>query len=230
MTPEFPAGTWAYFTTINDDATPAFPYTTGRQYFGSPTGGNSTVSETFTIFWNGGPNLNETPASIEASGSDDVTITWNVVEGGIYKVEASDSHGGWGEIATRTATGDTLDLTESAVKSSHPARFYRISRTSLATFDSNGFDYPAGGGGNVSYTFNFSTAAPPLPPEQNPVTIRVSGVPATITAYNGTTGSATVSFSTATLTSGSQHTALLSFTPPGQGTIYKTSTNTYLVP
>ena len=42
LTPEYPAGTWAYFTPINADDTPQFPYTTGRQYYGSPTGGTVT--------------------------------------------------------------------------------------------------------------------------------------------------------------------------------------------
>ena len=43
VTPEFPAGTWAYFTTMSATGTPAFPYTTGRQFYGSPTGGAVTT-------------------------------------------------------------------------------------------------------------------------------------------------------------------------------------------
>jgi hypothetical protein len=38
VTPEFPKGTYAYFTTITDTGTPAFPYTLGRQYFGAVFG------------------------------------------------------------------------------------------------------------------------------------------------------------------------------------------------
>ena len=38
ITPEFPNGTYAYFTTINDDGSPAFPYIVGMQYYGSVTG------------------------------------------------------------------------------------------------------------------------------------------------------------------------------------------------
>ena len=232
VTPEFPAGTWAYFTTIDADGAPAFPYTTGRQYFGSPTGGNTSIAETVTTYWNGGPNLTETAASVDASSSDDVTITWNVAEGGTYKVESTDTLGGWEEIATPTASSSTLTVTETVSKITHPSRFYRISRTALATFDSYGFDYTTGGTGgtgSVSFTFNFSTT-PPLPPSSGAVTVTVSGLPSTITAYNGTTGVVTVSFDNSTLTSGSSHTAMLSFTPPGQTTITKTSTNSYLVP
>ena len=43
VTPEYPAGTWAYFTPINSDGTPQFPYTTGRAYYGNPTGGSVTT-------------------------------------------------------------------------------------------------------------------------------------------------------------------------------------------
>ena len=46
VTPEFPSGTWAYFTPILADGTPQFPYTTGRQFYADPTGGAvTTISE-----------------------------------------------------------------------------------------------------------------------------------------------------------------------------------------
>lgn len=35
VTPDFPNGTYAYFVTLKDDGTPAFPYTTGMQYNGT---------------------------------------------------------------------------------------------------------------------------------------------------------------------------------------------------
>ena len=37
VTPEFPNGAYAYFVTINDDGSPAFPYTIGIQYYGTAT-------------------------------------------------------------------------------------------------------------------------------------------------------------------------------------------------
>lgn len=37
VTPEFPGGTYAYFVTINDDGSPAFPFILGMQYYGTPT-------------------------------------------------------------------------------------------------------------------------------------------------------------------------------------------------
>lgn len=150
VTPEFPGGTWAYFTPIDADGTPLFPYTTGRQYFGSPTGGNSTLTETVTTFFEGGPNTTETataPAVDEASG--DVTLTWTAAQGGSYLVEASDDLTDWDPVATNVvAQGSNASVTESAAKLNHSKRFYRVTRTSLAAFDAGGFDYtpPSGGG------------------------------------------------------------------------------------
>ncbi len=44
VTPEFPTGTYAYYTTINDDGSPAFPYILGMQYYGNVTGTNNTAA------------------------------------------------------------------------------------------------------------------------------------------------------------------------------------------
>jgi len=37
VTPEFPNGTWAYFTSVEADGTPAYPYNLAYNYFGDPT-------------------------------------------------------------------------------------------------------------------------------------------------------------------------------------------------
>ena len=142
VTPEYPSGTWAYFTTLNADGTPAFPYTTGRQYFGSPTGGNSAVAGAVTVHFDGGPNKVEVIEQVAAdSSTGDVTVTWSAVEGGTYLVEASSDLGQWPDIAPAvTATGDTASAVEADAKTNHPKRFYRVTRTALAPFDSNGFD------------------------------------------------------------------------------------------
>ncbi|MFZ9935763.1 MAG: YHYH protein [Luteolibacter sp.] len=153
ITPEYPSGTWAYFTTINADGTPAYPYTTGRQYYGSPTGGSATIGETVTPFFDGGPNKKETAASPAVNtATGDVALTWSAVEGGTYLVEASTNLTDWQDLTPAvTATDDVAAITESDAKNTHSIRFYRVSRTSLASFDSNGFDYtPAGGGGSTT--------------------------------------------------------------------------------
>ena len=183
VTPEFPAGTYAYFTTINADGTPAYPYTTGRQYYGNPTGGTTTIGETVTKFFDGGPNKVETANQVTTDNtSGDVTLTWSAVEGGTYLVEASDDLSIWPDLTPSvTATDDLAKIMETGAKTSHAKRFYRISRTSLATFDSNGFDYtPPGGGGSTAVAPGGSvtrgstvvvtitlTAPPALPPLTN---------------------------------------------------------------
>ena len=55
VTPEFPAGTYAYFTTIDESGTPAFPYIIGMQYYGALTGSNNSTapSTAQTYFANG---------------------------------------------------------------------------------------------------------------------------------------------------------------------------------
>jgi len=199
VTPEFPAGTYAYFTTINADGTPAYPYTTGRQYYGSPTGGNSTIAETVTTYFDGGPNKKEAAEGLEVNPSNgDVTLTWSAVEGGNYHVEASTNLSDWTDLAPAAQPGgDTLYVVETGAQAANAKRFYRISRTSLAAFDSNGFDYTApvvggastavapGGsaarGTTVTLTITLPTS-PPLPPATLvPRSITIDG---TITGTN----------------------------------------------
>ena len=152
ITPEFPAGAWAYFTPLNADGTPQFPYTTGRQYYGTPSGGSSTISETVAVQFSGGPNANpelKPPVINPANGN--VTLTWSAVEGGTYVVEASPDLTTWPDLTPSvTATGPSAGLVETAAALNATRRFYRVSRTSLAAFDSNGFDYTAPGGGTGS--------------------------------------------------------------------------------
>ncbi len=190
VTPEYPSGTWAYFTTINADGTPAYPYTTGRQYFGSPTGGSTTIGETVTTYFNGGPNKVETASAPTVNPTTgDVTFTWSGVEGGTYLVETSNDLVTWPDLTpTVIATDDQASVVESGARNSHSKRFYRVSRKSLASFDSNGFDYTAAGTGGGSttatvpggvvtrgstYTLTITiptNSAPPLPPANVAVT------------------------------------------------------------
>jgi uncharacterized protein (TIGR03437 family) len=55
VTPEFPNGTYAYYVTINDDGTPAFPYIIGLQYYGAVTGNNNSAAPANAqAYFNGG--------------------------------------------------------------------------------------------------------------------------------------------------------------------------------
>lgn len=210
VTPEFPAGTWAYFTTLNADGTPAYPYTTGRQYYGSPTGGNTTISETVTTYFDGGPNTQTTSQSIAVNNANgNVTLTWNSIEGGTYLVEASTDLTTWPDLTPSvTATGNTATFVESGIASTPTKRFYRFSRTSLATFDANGFDYtPSGGGGSnavapggsaargttVTVLITLPTTPPNPPANVIPTSITLGGtiVGTSISRPSATTAQAT---------------------------------------
>lgn len=62
ITPEFPKGTYAYFLTIDEVGTPAFPYVVGPRYHGSPIKQSGTIGvpntlEIYTRIANYGVNI-----------------------------------------------------------------------------------------------------------------------------------------------------------------------------
>ena len=141
VTPEFPSGTWAYFTTINADNSAAFPYTTGRQYYGTASGGGTTeavmnADTPLTRHFIGGAN---TPITVTpAVSAPNVTLTWSAVEGGTYSAEASTNQTSWtpktsGIVATGTSANTTY-----ATLASTGTEYARVNRTALATYDAAG--------------------------------------------------------------------------------------------
>ncbi|HEX7261165.1 MAG TPA: YHYH protein [Luteolibacter sp.] len=209
VTPEFPSGNYAYFTTIAANGTPAYPYITGRQYFGSPTGGSTTIAETVTTYFDGGPNKKESAQTTAVdAASGDVTLIWSAVEGGTYLVEASTDLKSWPDLSPSvTATDDVASMVDPNAKGNFPSRFYRISRTALAAFDSNGFDYTTGGGtstavapgGNaargstVTVTVTLPTSPPNPPANLVPSSITLAGtiIGTAISRPSATTAQAT---------------------------------------
>ena len=74
------------------------------------------------------------------STNGNVTLVWNSVEGGTYKVEASSNLTDWTVIVASVAAASnasTTSLIESvaALPANHPKRFYRVARTSIAAYD-----------------------------------------------------------------------------------------------
>lgn len=142
VTPEYPAGTWAYFTPINADGTPQYPYTTGRQYYGSPTGGSTTTTvmnadTPLTTHFRGGPNKALTVGTPSVSGTT-VTLTWSAVEGGTYAVEASKDQAAWTAKGSKVSTGISSSTNYTSVAATG-SEYARVTRTALATYDTNGF-------------------------------------------------------------------------------------------
>jgi hypothetical protein len=146
-TPEFPNGTWAYFTTITSSGTPWFPYNVGRWYLGNPTGGASTTSvmtnDGAILYYKGAGNTVETWAAnpISFSGST-VTLSWNAVEGGIYQASTSTdlSSSTWTSLSgTVTPAGNIGTKTDAVNTGTTPKKFYKITRTGMATYDNVGY-------------------------------------------------------------------------------------------
>jgi hypothetical protein len=72
VTPEYPAGIYAYFVTINGSLNPVYPYVIGPQYYGTvqsgntgPTGGHNTPSGSLTTYTPTTAGINEADARME---------------------------------------------------------------------------------------------------------------------------------------------------------------------
>jgi hypothetical protein len=89
--------------------------------------------------FNGGPNTQPTiQAPAIDPASDSVTLTWSSVDGGTYKVEASSNLQSWTTLnpAIPATPGSTsTPFTESISTQANPKRFYKVTRTGLATYD-----------------------------------------------------------------------------------------------
>ncbi len=140
VTPEFPNGTYAYFTAISSNGSPAFPYNIGRQYYGTPSGGvimGGAYPEAVTTNFLGGANAALRSQSPAVSGDGAlVTLTWSSVEGGTYVVASSTNLTAWSTngAAAVTATGVVTRATEAGSATGRDKRFHRVHRTGLAPY------------------------------------------------------------------------------------------------
>ena len=210
VTPEFPSGTWAYFTPINADGTPQFPYTTGRQFYGNPSGGSTTTTvmnadTPLTQQFIGGANSPLTISTPAVSGTN-VTLTWSAVEGGTYSVEASTNQSAWttktsGLVSTSGSASSAFTALGTAA-----TEYGRVSRTALATYDT--------AGQTAATTAQSTTTTYTLGGNASPT---ISAIAAQSTAQN--TATSAIAF-----TVGDQETAVASLTVSGS------SSNTTLVP
>lgn len=142
VTPEFPNGTYAYFSTIAADGTPLFPYNIGRQFYGSPTGGVVTsITEAVTTTFTGGPALSETMAPpVKTAATGNLALTWSSVEGGTYLVQRTPDLSTWSSLGTVSAAANAVQtsLTDAGTLNANARRFYRSTRPALASYDGNG--------------------------------------------------------------------------------------------
>ncbi|MDB4409039.1 YHYH protein [Akkermansiaceae bacterium] len=240
VTPEFPNGTWAYFTSVEADGTPAYPYNLAYNYFGDATlaSGVSMMAETVTEVFGGATSI---PLSLSGASldhvNDVVTIVWNGMEGGQYELDTSTDLENWTiDDISLTAIAADVAVTESGITK----KFYRIEQTGLATYDTTEFSAAAGGGGDgatpgtgspaAGFVFSFADG----PQMANLVAdIMVGNVTGTVVSWtiNGPAGgTATISFDDNTFVSGQSYTASFNATPPGGSVMTSTSTNSYTKP
>jgi hypothetical protein len=134
--------------------------------------------------------------------SGTVTLAWSAVEGGSYSVLASTNLTGWSTLATGVAptksSGSYADTT------TLDKRFYRVGRTSVASFDSAGttsitaagipVNVPGGSasrGTTVTATITLP-GSPPSPPANAPITSVTLGGSITGTGISYTTSGTVV--------------------------------------
>jgi len=78
VTPEFPQGTYAYFTAIDDGGRPVYPYNMGRRYHGRPRGRLiASIQEPVTTHFQAAPS----PPS-PAAAPKKTSLIWNPDSGG----------------------------------------------------------------------------------------------------------------------------------------------------
>jgi hypothetical protein len=154
VTPEYPGGTWAYFVSIKADGTPWYPYNVGRWYMATPPaspgqppipGNVSTLTvmnadTPLTQYYKGATSTIETWSStpVTVSGST-VTLSWNSVEGGTYKVSSSSDLTTWTDSGFVSPSGNSATTTEPVNTSTTPRKFYKLIRTSITPYDSVGY-------------------------------------------------------------------------------------------
>jgi hypothetical protein len=144
VTPEYPAGTWAYFVTIDSSNGPAFPYAIGPQYFGTVSGGSvATIAEPVTEYGRGGAAA---PISVTVVNTGAAAVvTWASVEGGSYLLESSTDGSAWTTLATNIASaGATTTFTTTPI-----SNYYRVTLTTLATYATAGSGAVTAIGGNA---------------------------------------------------------------------------------
>ncbi len=226
VTPEFPNGTYAYFVAIDSNGVPVFPYNIGRGYYGSPVGGSvSTISETVVTNFLGNTNLT---SSLGTPGVNNgtVTLTWSAVEGGSYQVEATTnlaSSSGWTALTTGVSpnqiTGGYTNVT------SLDKGFYRVGRTSVATFDSAGTTTfstgsvaPGGSasrGSTVTVTITMP-GSPPWPPANAPITsVVLAGSISGTSISDSTQGTVVATFTIPANASTGAQNIVVTFQSPG---------------
>jgi hypothetical protein len=100
-----------------------------------------TADTPLITYYKGATSTIETWSStpVMASGGT-VTLSWNAVEGGTYKVSSSSDLTTWTDLAgTVSPAGNSATTTDTVNTSTTPKKFYKLTRTGMATYDNAGY-------------------------------------------------------------------------------------------
>jgi hypothetical protein len=194
VTPDFPNGTYAYFSAINSKGVPVFPYNIGRGYYGSAVGGSVVaITESVVTNYLGYTNIPSTLNPLAVSGGN-VTLTWSALEGGSYEVQMTTNlaNASLSNIATGISPNEiTGGYTNAA---SFNQQFYRVGRTSLAAYEGAGTTIfatngvaPGGAANPGQYVLMTITlpGTPPNPPVNMVPTVYLTNT-TTLSSISGT--------------------------------------------
>jgi hypothetical protein len=247
VTPEYPAGVYAYFVSIAADGTPVFPYNIGRSFRSTPTGAAvQAIAENVTTNFVGGTNVLARLATPTRGANGNWVLTWNGIEGGGYSVERSEDLKSWTAVGAVTATaGDTASV---SLASAGEVAAFRVRLGSVAAHDA--VDSTTGGGGNnggggaggppiasvapgsgargtsVRVTFTLGGMAPPA--NVQPASASLGTLVGTALARNGTQVSATFNIP-ANAAPGPVNAAVVFPGPPGMGNVTFSLANGFII-
>ena len=153
VTPEFPAGTWAYFTNITSDGAPFYPYNLAKNYWGDSSLASSiqdTEMETqnLTIQFDGATSIEPKVEEMIHDG-ENLTLTWVGVQGGSYRLESSDDLTNWDESRTTDLVASE-PITSNQIVGGNTQHFYRLTQIgNFSDYDTTVFsvETSTGGGG-----------------------------------------------------------------------------------
>ena len=146
VTPEYPEGTWAYFTSILEDGTPFYPYNVASVYFGDSSaaaGVTEIPTDEAVVTLYAGPTSQALSLEGAVSEDDVVTMVWNGVEGGVYEISESTDLETWTTPETFSANGQKITRQEDGLAK----KFYILRQTGLAEYDTTEFSSGGGPGG-----------------------------------------------------------------------------------
>ncbi len=206
VTPEYPGGTYAYFisTAVNasNEVVPFFPYIIGRKYYADPTGevlnlennpnALPAVSGSVQQYFAGPENVAGNMKAIAVDEfSGDVTLTWDAVAGGNYRVETTtgdpaDGATSWDQMPIRVkSASEEGTLADPGVALVDDKRFYRVQLESLDAYDNTMLDLgtqPAPSEYTLVTVTLSGSSNPPVALADLPDSITFDGAPVTLLA------------------------------------------------